>query len=87
MPHYYLKLAMEILADSPEHAATIGRDRMLDPMEPLVFDIHPTEYEDPPDEWLPIMHRGWNALYCGNHPAVRPCQFIEWYTPKREEIE
>ena len=87
MQRYVIMFELEVLSDSPEHAAMIGRDIMLDPFEAAKFDVHETEWDGFFGEWMPDMEHGWQARYCGNHPAVKPCQMIEWQRLKTEEAE
>jgi hypothetical protein len=78
MQKFEVVLELEIRAETPEQAATIARDMMLDPCQPLLCDVHPFERIEEADDWFPDRKRGWQARF-DKHGGVRPADMIAWY--------
>lgn len=62
---------MEISASTPEIAAMVVRDMMLDPTQSCHVDVFPTEYVEGPDDWFPVSERGWQVRFDGDSPVDR----------------
>jgi hypothetical protein len=75
MPRYEVTFELDIEASSPEQAAVIARDRMLDPDETLFADIHEYAYCADADDWFPDDGHGWQARF-EKPPGVRPSAMI-----------
>jgi hypothetical protein len=67
---------IELEAKSPEHAATIARDMMLDPDERMLLDVHPLAYHREAEDWFPDRTRGWQARF-EKSGEVRPSDMVE----------
>jgi hypothetical protein len=60
---YEVRFALEVRASSPEQAATIARDMLLDLDTGLCADVHAYEYCKPADDWFPSEDCGvWFAF-------------------------
>jgi len=82
MQKFEVVLELEIKAETPEQAATIARDMMLNPDEELLFDVHPMSYDEAFDGYLPNRKVGWQARF-EKRGSVRPSDMINWYTLER----
>lgn len=67
--NYEVTIRIDVTASSPMHAATVARDMLLDPSTQFDADVHPIEWYEPADEYLPNYDHGWNARFVG---GVRP---------------
>lgn len=86
-PTFEVVCKIEVCASSPERAATTARDMMLDPHTELHVDVHPIEFLEAADDWIPNDDRGWSVWF--GKPVrqlnfkppdsvVQPCECIEW---------
>jgi hypothetical protein len=75
MTTYTARFEIEVQAGTPQQAATIARDIMLDPDAQISVDVHSMEYVDAADSWFPIEKQGWYAWFDG---SVRPENFFAW---------
>ena len=55
---YEVRFAIDVRASSPEQAATIARDMVLDPDTELHADVHEYEYYEPAEDWFPCVDHG-----------------------------
>ena len=78
MKKFEVVLSLEIKADTPERAAVIARDMMLNADETLLMDVYPFEYIKEAEEWHPTHKWGWQARF-ERRGSVRPSGMIEWY--------
>ena len=77
MTTYTVRFEIEVHAATPEQAATIARDMLLDPDVLTHADVFPMEYVEEADDWFPTYERGWAARFEG---SVHPDYCIEWET-------
>jgi hypothetical protein len=87
---FEVRFTVEVIASSPEQAATIAHDMVLDPDAPVHADVHAFEYYEPADDWFPCEDHGVSVWfgdvrftyggvikpYAG--ASVRPAECIEW---------
>jgi hypothetical protein len=65
---FEVRFAIDVVASSPEQAATIARDMLLDLDTELHADVHEYEYHEPAEDWFPCEDHGV-AVYFGD---IRP---------------
>jgi len=73
--NYSVRFEVEVRAATPEQAATIARDIMLDPTAQISVDVFPMEYVEAADEWFPTEKHGWYASFDG---SVHPDNCFAW---------
>ncbi len=59
---------MEVSASTPQIAARVVRDMLLDPGQDCLVDVLPMEYVEGPDDWFPVSERGWQIRFEGDNP-------------------
>jgi hypothetical protein len=70
MPRYEVVCSLEVYASTPEKAARVARDMMLDPESVIRVDAHLYTYNEAADDWFPNYRYGWSASFYGDtHPA------------------
>ena len=65
-PTFTVRCDIEVCAETPEQAARIARDIMLDPTAKLYADVLPHEYVEEAEEWFATSDHGWSVYY-GEH--------------------
>jgi hypothetical protein len=70
MPRYHVVWDYEIDAATPAQAATVARNRMLDPDEHHAMDVYPVIYVAEADDRVPGHSHGWHARF--EDAGVRP---------------
>jgi hypothetical protein len=94
--NYQVVLELEVMAKTPEQAATIARDIMLDPDSEFAVDVHKIVYVADADDWMPDTDHGWQERFGGifheHFPgglvritrkySVTPTQSIGWERAK-----
>jgi hypothetical protein len=93
MTKFEVRFAIEVRAETPQQAAIIARDMLLDPDTELHADAHAYEYYKPAEDWFPCEDEGvsfcfgdvgaWKQTYGGvlkpyRGPSVRPIESIPW---------
>jgi hypothetical protein len=63
MQKFEVRFLIEVRAASPEQAATIARDMLLDPDSDMHADVHPIEYYKAADDYFPVEGRGWSVYF------------------------
>jgi hypothetical protein len=86
-PTYEVECKIEVRASSPEQAASIARDMMLDPDSRLFFHVYPFEYVEAAGESHPTGEHGWAAYFGDWHgkravDPVRPTDCVAWVRAK-----
>jgi hypothetical protein len=85
---YEVRFEIEVRAPSPEQAARIVRDMLLDPDARLACDVRPLEYIAEAEDWFPAVDHG-TMVYFGDHrhgrvsaDPVRPSDSVAYETVK-----
>jgi hypothetical protein len=78
IPKYAVVFEIEVDASSPERAATIARDSLLNPNVSIHADVHEYKYYGPADDWFPERDEGWQADF-DERGGVRP-HIFGWKT-------
>jgi hypothetical protein len=93
MAQFEVRFTVEVRASSPEQAASIARDMLLDPDTQLHGDVHAFEYYEPAEAWFPCEDHGVSVyfgdrrsmayIYGGNikpyaGAGVRPVECVAW---------
>lgn len=72
MRKFLVVFEIDVEAKTPEKAAVIARDVLLDPSISLLADVHEYEYNEEAWDWFANMDAGWCADF--RHGGVRPDQ-------------
>lgn len=77
---------IEVCASSPEMAARIARDLMMDPTASIQMDVLPMEYVKDADDWMPDDDHGW-SIWFGHRlkqatNPMQPTECVEWVKAK-----
>ena len=76
MPKFEVVVEIDVTASSPERAATMVRDALIDPESDLFMRIHPYVWCDEADDEFPTEMHGWEARF--ENGGVRPSFVFEW---------
>jgi hypothetical protein len=63
--NYQVVVELEVMAKTPEQAATIARDIMLNPDSDFRADVHKIVYVEDADDWMPDHDEGWQMSFGG----------------------
>ena len=90
---FEVRFEIDVEALSPEQAATIARDMLLDPDTWLMGNVRAYQFHEPADDWFPCEDKGV-SVYFGDQwprhysyggaikpyvgPGVRPIDSIAW---------
>ena len=73
--NFTVRFDIEISADTPRQAAIMARDVLLNPDAHIGLDVHPMEYVQTADMWVPVENHGWHGWF---RDSVRPAHFFAW---------
>jgi hypothetical protein len=82
-PTFEVRFEVDVRAETPEQAACIAREMLLDPDSRVHCDVHPYEWVEAADDWVPTSKRG-TLVYFGDHrkgaaaAPVRPSDSVAW---------
>lgn len=82
---FMVEFQIEVKASSPEKAATVARDMLLDPSTDIMAEVYQRTWVEGADEWLPDPDHGWTVRFNMPRPGqkppaspVVPTECIEW---------
>jgi hypothetical protein len=75
--NFVVRFEIEVRAATPEQAAVLARDRMLDPDAPMSMDILPMV--EIAGDLFSVDDEGWQARFS---KGVKPVELIAWRAEK-----